>query len=325
MRLFITTGHVLSNVGGPAQYGPKLKEEFENAGHKVRLISYDAVERILPIGLRHIYFFLKILPSIVWADKVITLDTFSVGVPSVFAAKLSGREIAVRIGGDFLWESYVERTGNKITLKQFNEHIPQLNIKERLIFYFTKILINLADRLAFNTEWQKEIWRETYNISYAKSVVVRYYIPEKQINTSTGTYFLWAGRRIKLKNIDLLKELSKEFEIEIISELSHAQLQEKIKNCYAILLPSFSEVCPNFILEAISYNKPFIMTEETGLKEIYNKGGIFINPFDKKALGKAILEMLDVERYKKYKTELESLNLSHSWQELAKEFTLVWP
>src|SRR3989344_5193979 len=131
MRLFITTGHVLSNVGGPAQYGPKLKEEFENAGHKVRLISYDAVERILPIGLRHIYFFLKILPSIVWADKVITLDTFSVGVPSVFAAKLSGREIAVRIGGDFLWESYVERTGNKITLKQFNEHIPQLNIKER--------------------------------------------------------------------------------------------------------------------------------------------------------------------------------------------------
>ena len=67
------------------------------------------------------------------------------------------------------------------------------------------------------------------------------------------------------------------------------------------------------------------MTEETGLKEIYNKGGIFINPFDKKALGKAILEMLDVERYKKYKTELESLNLSHSWQELAKEFTLVWP
>src|SRR3989338_4323206 len=162
MRLFITTGHVLSNVGGPAQYGPKLKEEFENAGHKVRLISYDAVERILPIGLRHIYFFLKILPSIVWADKVITLDTFSVGVPSVFAAKLSGREIAVRIGGDFLWESYVERTGNKITLKQFNEHIPQLNIKERLIFYFTKILINLADRLAFNTEWQKEIWREKH-------------------------------------------------------------------------------------------------------------------------------------------------------------------
>ena len=59
MRLFITTGHVLSNVGGPAQYGPKLKEEFENAGHKVRLISYDAVERILPIGLRHIYFFLN--------------------------------------------------------------------------------------------------------------------------------------------------------------------------------------------------------------------------------------------------------------------------
>ena len=314
MRILITAPLSGVDIGGPTQYAPNLAKEFEELGYKVKIISYDRVEKILPIGLRHIYFFLKIIPSVIWADRIITLDTFSVGVPSVWATILFDKKIVVRIGGDFLWESYVERTGDKITLKQFNFHIP------KIILYFTKVLIRFADKLAFNTEWQRSIWENSYDISNVKSCVVKNYIPDKNSHILTGNYFLWAGRKVKLKNIDLLKELSEEFKIEIVFGLSHAQLQEKIKNCYAVVLPSFSEVCPNFILEAISFNKPFIVTSETGLKEICSIGGIFINPFDKKALKQAILEMLDIENYKRHKTGLESLSLSHSWQTLAKEF-----
>jgi len=132
--------------------------------------------------------------------------------------------------------------------------------------------------------------------------------------------FLWAGRKIKLKNINLLEELSREFDIEMVSGLSHAKLQEKIKNCYAVVLPSFSEVCPNFILEAVSFGKPFIMTRETGLKEIYNKGGIFIDPFDKKALRQAILEMLKADNYEQHKRELASIDSARPWRKVAEEF-----
>ena len=62
------------------------------------------------------------------------------------------------------------------------------------------------------------------------------------------------------------------------------------------------------------------MTEETGLKEIYNKGGIFLNPFDNMAISKAILKMSEHATYEEYKKELEAQNPSHSWSELAKEF-----
>ena len=320
MRILITTPLSGVDIGGPTQYAPNLAKEFEKLGHQVKIISYGKVEKILPIGLRHICFFLKILASVMWADRIITLDTFSVGMPSVLATILFNKKIVIRIGGDFLWESYVERTGEKITLKQFNSNFPSLNLKEQIIFYFTKILIRSAYKLAFNTEWQKSIWQQTYSISHGKSYVVRNYIPDKNKKSIIGNYFLWAGRKIKLKNVDLLKELSKKFEIEIVSGLPHSQLQEKIKNCYAVVLPSFSEVCPNFILEAVSYDKPFIMTKETGLKEICDKGGIFVDPFDKKALKQAILDMLNIENYKRYKTELQSLSMSHSWQTLAKEF-----
>ena len=130
--------------------------------------------------------------------------------------------------------------------------------------------------------------------------------------------FLWAGRKIKLKNLEIINELAKEFDIDMVSNLSHAELQEKIQECYAVILPSYSEVCPNFILEAIYQGKPFIMTRETGLREIHNKGGIFIDPFDKTALKQGILEMLDDRKYQRYKSEITPVH--HSWDQVAKEF-----
>ena len=167
MKILITTGLRKADVGGPSQYGPRLKEEFERLGHSVKILQCGSIEGTL----------FRILPRVLWADRVIALDTFSVGVPSVLAAKLFGKKVVVRIGGDFLWESYVERTGNKITLKKFNANIPQLSIKERMILYFTKVLLKRADKLAFNTEWQKSIWQKSYNFPEAKASVVKNYIP----------------------------------------------------------------------------------------------------------------------------------------------------
>ena len=129
-----------------------------------------------------------------------------------------------------------------------------------------------------------------------------------------------------MKNLDLLEEVAKEAQVdlEVVSGLSYEKLQDKIKNSYAVVLPSFSEVCPNFVLEAISYNKPFIMTKETGLNELYNKGGIFIDPFDKKALKQAILSMSDPEQYSQHKKDLESLDVKHSWEDVANEFLSLY-
>ncbi len=310
MRILITTGLAINDVGGPAQYGPRLKEEFEKLGHQVRIVQYGSIENAL----------FNIWPSVLWADRVIALDTISVGVPSVLAAKIFGKKVIVRIGGDFLWESYVERTGEKVTLPQFNLCIPELNFRERLILRFTRFLVKNATKLIFNTEWQRHIWQKFYGFRDEKASMIRNYIPEKNISQENNKKFLWAGRKIKLKNIEVLHELPKEFDIEIVSNLQYSVLQEKIKNCYAVVLPSFSEVCPNFILEAVSYGKPFIMTEETGLKEIYNKGGIFINPFNKKALEEAILAMSDQNKYEKYKKEIVDSHISRSWQEVAEDF-----
>lgn len=319
MRILITTGLTSSDVGGPAQYALNLADEFTKLGHEVNVIAYGPKEKKLPIWIRHLYFVLRILDDTLRSDYILTTDTYSVAVPTIILSRLFFKRAVARIGGDFLWESYVERTGEKITLKKFNTQMPSLNMKESIIFLFIKIFTKLAHKLAFNTNWQKDIWQKTYGIRKSKICVIKNFIPSKNFCPTHTQVFLWAGRDIKLKNISLLKELSVEFQIETYYGLPHSVLQDKIKNCYAVILPSFSEVCPNFILEAISYGKPFIMTQETGMKEVYDKGGIFVDPFDKNALKESMKNMLDSAKYMRYQKELESLQ-PHPWRQVAKEF-----
>ncbi|MEX0919237.1 MAG: glycosyltransferase family 4 protein [Parcubacteria group bacterium] len=324
MKILITSGLSEKDIGGPFQYGPRLREAFQDMGHEVKLVSYGRVEKLLPIGLRHIYFFFKILPKSFWADYTLTLDTFSVGVPTVLTSSLYGSKCVVRVGGDFLWSAYVNRTGLALTLPDFYDHLPKLSLKERVVKYFTEMLIDRVDFLAFNTLWQKKLWDSHYKIQSYRSGVVRNFIPKMQAgeptNSSGEKNFLWAGRLIPEKNVSMLKK----FNIDVVTGESREKVLEKIKECHAVVSLAFTDICPNFILEGISYGKPFIMTRETGLKELYPKGGVFLDPTDEEAWIETFENILKPEVYNGYVDELKSLNISHSWEEMAEEYIKIW-
>jgi hypothetical protein len=327
MNILITAGLAPEEVGGPAQYGVRLAEEFKRAGHHVRIKNYR-LERILPIGIRHVYFFFKILPSILWADWIFALDTFSVGVPSVVASELFRKRSVVRIGGDFLWEAYVNRTKTPITLPAFNAHFPSLIIKERIVLSATRWLLHRADILVFNTHWQKRIWEKSYNLSLDKNHVIQNYMPEVQNGGGDSTKnFLWAGRATPVKNIEMLKVIEnqikkshQDFELVCVTNKTHQQVLEYIASAHAVILPSISDVCPNFILEAASLGKPFILTKETGLDEVLPTGGIFVDPLSEKDLKDAVETMLDEKSYNRYKQEIEASYTPRNWNAVARDF-----
>jgi len=321
MRILITTGLSPADVGGPAQYAHNLAMEFNAKGHTSNIASYGSIERVLPIGIRHLYFFLKILPRVFWSDGVIALDTFSVGVPSVLGARFLRKKITIRVGGDFLWSAYVNRTDEPLTLPVFYLNMPILNPKEKIILLFTKILISRADFLAFNTEWQRNIWCSFYKIKEGKSRVVRNFIPDRsEGGISTKRNFLWAGRLIPEKNIKMLKK----FNVDMVTGEPHGRVLEKLKECYAAISLAYSDICPNFIIEAVSFGKPFIMTKETGLNEIFPKGGLFVDPLNQAEITKALEKMLDDNTHNKYVEELKDAGIRHPWNELAEEFLEIW-
>jgi len=331
MRILITTGLSDEDVGGPSQYASNLTREFSSMGYEVRTALYGHIEKVLPIGVRHLYFFLKILPSVLWADRIIALDTFSVGVPSIFTSILLRKKLIVRVGGDFLWESYVNRTSHMIILPKFYNSLQKLNLKEKAIFHLTKFLVRKASAVVFNTEWQKNIWQKAYKIQDNKIYLIRNLILTKSVSVKPmEKLFLCQARDTKIKNLEMLKEVARivksrhsEFNLEILAKMPHDKLLDRVKSSYAVMLPSLSEVCPNFILEAMSFNRPFIVTQETGLKEIYNKGGVFIDPLNLEDIVSSVEKMLDTEEYNRYVKELELFDLERPWGKVAEEFVSI--
>ncbi|MEK7088007.1 MAG: hypothetical protein AAB891_01865, partial [Patescibacteria group bacterium] len=146
MRILIATGIYPPDIGGPAEYARGVETAWRKAGHAVKALAFR-FERKLPTGIRHLYYFLRVLLSLRGVDFVFSPDTFSAALPALCAAKLVRKKILIRTGGDFLWEQYVERTGDLALLRDFYAtRLQRLSGKERLIFALLRFLFRHADR-----------------------------------------------------------------------------------------------------------------------------------------------------------------------------------
>lgn len=331
MKILICTGIYPPDVGGPAKYAKNLAEEFLGRGYKVKVLAYK-IEKKLPIGIRHCLYFFRVFFAAFDADLIIALDTFSTGFPAILTAKLLRKKAILRVGGDFLWETYIEKTGNLIKLKDFYERIPKLPFKQKILFFLQKFTIKNYSALAFNSNWQKKIFEKFYNLDISKNYVIENFYGEKvgDFNFKEKN-FLWAGRNIKLKNLTLLKESFSvaqkeniEIKLEISKEISQKELMEKVKESYVVVLPSISDISPNLIMDTITCNKPFILTKECGLVDKFKEVGVFIDPFNKDDIKNKILFLADDNNYKEYKKRIASFNFTHSWKEIADEFLSVY-
>lgn len=331
MKILIATGIYPPDIGGPAHYAKSLHDEFESLSHKVKVLSYR-LEKKIPIGVRHFWFFIKIISSLKGVNFIVALDTFSVGLPAVFAGKLFHKKVIIRTGGDFLWESYVARTEEKIPLSEFYKKERNYSIKEKIIFKLTKSLLQNTHAIVFSTDWQRKIFIDAYKLKKEKTFIIENFYGQKQdSNKPKEKNFLWAGRDIVLKNVDILKEafqkvkkIDNTVKLDISNKVSRAELLEKIRTCYAVILPSISEVSPNFILEALMLNKPFIVTMDTGLHDKLKDVGSFVNPLNSEDIKEKILFLANDDNYKKAKDKISSFQFSHSYREIAEEFLDIY-
>ncbi len=326
MKILIATGIYPPAIGGPAQYAKRVYEEWTKMGHKVSVKTFTNVEHTLPSGARHLYFFLKIIPSVLLADFIFALDTFSVGWPVVCAAKLFGKKVVMRTGGDFLWEGYTERTADLVLLKDFYTKQEKWSEKEKKIFKITKWTLQRVDVLVFSTEWQKNIWMNPYELGSVKTTVVENYYGEKEVSfPPTKKDFIGGARPLHWKNIQLIKEVFSSPELEKNDITYHSEtcpfpeFMDKIAHCYATLLMSLGDISPNLILDSIRHNKPFLLTEENGLMDRIGSIAVTANPKDPEDVKDKVLWLSHKENYDAQVEKIKNFNFTHSWEQIAQE------
>lgn len=337
MRILIATGIYPPDIGGPAQYAKNLAEALKKAGHTVA-VKFFRFENKLPTGIRHLYYFFRILPAVRRCEVVFAFDTFSCALPAILAAKIFGKKFIVRTGGDFLWESYVERTGNEILLREFYGFFlevfdsSEITQKERFIFKLTKWILQNATCVVFSTEWQKEIWGDenVYNVSKSKIVIIENYYGQKEESFAPEHRNFLAGTRpLKWKNDARLAEAFGKVKAEDESIVydnetkPFSHFMEVLARAYAVILVSLGDISPNLILDAIRHNKPFIVTKETGLYERIKPCAIFVDPENTDEIAEKIRWLSQPENYEAQKKKVEAFDFLHTWEQIAEEFLTV--
>jgi len=326
-KILITTGIYPPEIGGPAEYARNLALVWKEQGNDVAVKVFSKWN-FLPTGIRHIVYFFSILASTASSDFIVVLDTFSSALPAVLAAKIFGKKIIIRTGGDFLWENYVERTGDLVLLRDFYEtSFSKLSTKERIIFRLTRFNLRHASGIVFSTKWQKELFEKAYNLAPQKNFIIENFYGEKLASFPLKEKnFLAFTRQLKWKNLDILRQafkIAQENEKNITLDTDMVLYQrslEKIQESYALILVSLGDISPNMILDALRHNKPFICTRETGIYDRIKEVGIFVDPKNINDIAEKILFLSQPDNYQIYKKKIEQFKFTHSWREIADEF-----
>jgi glycosyltransferase involved in cell wall biosynthesis len=332
MKILIATGIYPPDIGGPAQYAKNLYETWKKQGHEVKVAAYRW-ERAFPPLVRHILYFLKIIRKGWNADLILVLDTWSASVPTMCACMLMGKKYLLRTGGDFLWETYVERTGDMVLLKDFYATcLDKLSFKEKLIFKWGGLSMRRASVLIFSTKWQKEIFEKVYKLDQSRIRYVKNYCKNKDqsyLNPENRT-FVAGTRHLKWKNINLLKEAFEEARKEITKlglpdiELDtgkavYDSFVEKIRRSYAVILISLGDISPNMIFDAVGVGTPFILTKENGIGDCVGSSAILVDPKNKQDIVRQIVWLADPKNREKQASLVRILDCAHSWDDIAKE------
>ncbi|MEK7606212.1 MAG: glycosyltransferase [Patescibacteria group bacterium] len=329
MKILIATGVYPPHAGGPSYYAKSLKDEFEKLGHTVTIRTFG-VERKLPTGIRHLFYFFKTFPAYITSDWTLVLDTFSVGLPVACLHTLFGGKAILRTGGDFLWEEYIERTKEKILLSEFYAKERSLTLKEKVVFALTHFTLSQMTHVVFSTNYQKGIWMNPYRLFEMPSVSIieNRFEPAHTAQIPTDKVFVYAAARpLMWKNIDIAKKAFEdvrkrvpEAHLEFLFGLPHEEALRRIKEAYACLLVSLGDISPNHVLRALSYGKPVVLTSENGLKERIGDAALYVDPRNQEEITTAIISMCNSATYGSYVEKVQRLSFAHTYADIAKEF-----
>lgn len=330
MKIVIATGIFPPEIGGPAYYAAALRDALERQGHAVVVVLPTALKRRLPPLLWHLCYAMKLIPAVWRSDVVIAFDTWGVGAPATIACLVARRPLVVRIGGDAMWETYTARTNDPVPLPFFYAQPRAFSVKERLMRVVTQWVLRHATAV-FSSEWQRRIWQEPYALDPARTRVIENAIigPCESVPPTRKNYILFS-RPVAFKNVAAFERAMAEArrqypDIELeTGTVPRDELLRRTSECYAVALPSVSDITPNYILDAICYRKPFLLTTYSAYAERFGEYGIIVDPLDHQSMVRGIVALADPDTYQRLTQRMDTFDRWRSYDDIAHEFVALF-
>lgn len=348
MRIVLATGVYPPEIGGPATYVAHLAPELEKTGAEVRVITYgdqDKIEeniiRVSRRGgviVRYWRYLQALRRAAAGTHFIYAFDLFSTGLPALIAGKILHKPVIIRIGGDFAWEKAFNAGWTTTTLPEYYAATIR-NWKEKIYLMFTAWGVHTADLLIISTPWLYEIYKKKFNLTPENVAVIENPFLDLEVKETERVKkydIVFVGRFIALKNIETLLEAVKNSDysvaivgggpdesklieqikimglgtqVEMIKNVSPALARAYMAESRVVVLPSFSEVSPNTVLECITLHKPIICTKETGYVERFKNLITFFDPRSVAGLRTEIDRLLkNSNEYEAYEKVLQNIS-----------------
>jgi glycosyltransferase involved in cell wall biosynthesis len=311
MRILIATGLYPPDIGGPATYTRFLEEHLPSYGISVHVCSFSAVRR-LPKVIRHIVYMWRLWRMAQEHDCLYTLDTVSVGIPTMIIARLLRKKYILRVPGDYAWEQGSIRYGVTDTLDDFLMKTPT-SYSVRILAFLQKSVAQCAHHIVVPSEYMKTVvarWGiatqkvtriysalHHIDITHTRDVLRRQYNYTDWVVTTAGRLVPWKGMAavihsvisLRLRGVmislhifgegverDRLQNLIQKEKAESYIVLKGSVLQEELANrIYAsdtFILNTSYEGLSHQLLEVMDIGIPIITTPVGGNRELIADG-----------------------------------------------------
>ncbi len=126
-----------------------------------------------------------------------------------------------------------------------------------------------------------------------------------------------------------LEELSKKLNISnrviFTGSIPQTEVLKRTASCRLAIAPALTEFSPNYIMQSISYHKPFLISKENGLPFDVPESFVF-DPRNENELESKITSILKPEKYLSAVEEVKSIDLDYevTWNDvLSKNFEIL--
>ena len=305
------------------------------------------ISRKYPIILQWFFYSILCLKESLNSRVVYAFDPTAAGIPSCFIAKMLGKPFLIRVGGDPIWERVVENGQRFLSIDDYYKQGLYMEDKPTLYKWIKGMLIK-SDIIVFYNQFWKTFYNKYFGIPNEKIKIIKNPVFKRENGNeslSDNPVILFAGRFVAYKNLPLVMKAFENVRnkynkgelvligkgpdkesLEILRQTlkckDHIIFKESvpqdvlfdlIKKSSICIGPALSEFNPNFILEALSFGKPVILSNGHGLTVDLPEEMTF-DPFNQKELEEKIIYLLNSDNYKKAVQKVNHLDLNQSWE-----------
>ena len=308
--------------------------------------------------MNRINFFVKAFSAARSSDIIYTLDWFAVGLPVAIAARIWRKPYIVRVGGDYLWEQkYLESGAEPVTLAEFYARKLHMRPEYSIPRVIIDFVLSGASRVIFNSDAQRTLYEEHLGLARGKTATIFNPVPELDMGgfergSATKEFIFW-GRLIVMKNVAtlirafaaaklpegysltiigdgpqrenlvaLIKELHQEKRISVIPGMPRAEVLVRVKDARAYILPSWTDISPTQVCEALAIGLPALVSRENYLSFRDQLPETF-DPQSVQDLASKLELLADPARYEDFARRFRSISFAHSWDDVLREHLAV--